>query len=130
MRVFISQSMKGKTREEIDADRAIACELLEMAGHMVEGGYVDVPPNTRNEALWCLGESLKILSRCDVLLYIGEHDRNTKLPRGCEVEIHCAGVYGIPVCYGEKGLQQLCSAGSGEHVMDADIADGKICGNR
>ncbi len=111
MRVFISQPMKGKTKEEIYADRNFACRMLEKVGHVVEDSYIDVPPESVNEALWCLGESLKILSRCDVLLYIGERDRNTKLPRGCEAEIHCAGSYGIPVLYGEKGLQQLCFAG-------------------
>lgn len=116
MRVFISQPMKGKTKEEIDADRAFACWLLEKTGHVVEGGYVGVPPKCMNEPLWCLGESLKILSRCDVLLYLGERDRNTKLPRGCAAEIHCAGSYGIPVLYGKEGLHRLCFLGFQENI--------------
>lgn len=116
MRVFISQPMKGKTKEEIYADRALACRLLEKVGHVVEDSYIDVPPKSVNEALWCLGESLKILSRCDVLLYLGERDRNTKLPRGCEAEIHCAGSYGIPVFYGEEGLRRLCFLGLQENI--------------
>lgn len=116
MRVFISQPMKGKTKEEIDAERAFACRMLEKTGHVVESGYIDVPPKCMNEALWCLGESLKILSRCDVLLYIGERDRNTKLPRGCEAEIHCAGSYGIPVLYGKEGLRRLCFLGLQESI--------------
>ena len=116
MRVFIRQPMKGKTKEEIDADRDFACRLLELAGHMVENRYIDVPPKSMNEALWCLGESLKILSRCDVLLYIGERDRNTKLSRGCEAEIHCAGSYGIPVLYGKEGLRRLCFLGLQENI--------------
>lgn len=116
MRVFISQPMKGKTKEEIYADRALACRLLEKVGHVVEDSYVNVPPKSVNEALWCLGESLKILSRCDVLLYLGERDRNTKLPRGCEAEIHCAGSYGIPVFYGEEGLRRLCFLGLQENI--------------
>ena len=111
MRVFISQPMNGKTKEEIDAARRVACKLLEMSGHEVQSGYVEIVPETYNTALWCLGESLKVLANCDVLYYIGERDKNTKLPRGCEAEIHCAGSYGIPVLYGEKGLQQLCFAG-------------------
>lgn len=108
MKIFISQPMNDKTKEEIDAARAVASKLLEMSGHEIESGYVSVPPQTKQEALWCLGESLKILSRRDALLYIGERDRNTKLPRGCEAEIHCAGSYGIPVFYGEEGLRRLC----------------------
>lgn len=111
MKIFISQPMKGKTQKEIEDDRAYACRLLELDGHEVMTGYVVNPPKTKNEALWCLGASLKILSRCDVLLYIGERDKNTKLPRGCEAEIHCAGSYGIPVFYGEEGLRRLCSQG-------------------
>lgn len=111
MVVFISQPMRGKSAEEIVKDRDFACRMLELAGHEVRSGYVDIVPETYNTALWCLGESLKILANCDVLYYVGERDKNTELPRGCEAEIHCAGSYGIPVLYGEKGLQQLCFAG-------------------
>lgn len=38
MKVFISQPMKGKTKEEIEADSSLACRLLELAGHEVLGG--------------------------------------------------------------------------------------------
>lgn len=41
MKIFISQPMKGKTKEEIEADSALACRLLELAGHEVLGGYQD-----------------------------------------------------------------------------------------
>lgn len=51
MRVFISQPMKGKTKEEIDAARDFACRMLEKTGHVVENGYIDVPPKCMNEAL-------------------------------------------------------------------------------
>lgn len=111
MKIFISQPMKGKTKKGIEADRAIACWLLELAGHGVMTGYIDNPPKTKHEALWCLGASLQMLSNCDALLYIGERDKNTELPRGCEAEIHCAGAYGIPVFYGEEGLRRLCFQG-------------------
>lgn len=111
MKIFISQPMKGKTKEEIEADSSLVCRLLELAGHEVFGGYQDNTPKTKHDVLWCLGASLKILSRCDALLYIGERDKNTELPRGCEAEIHCAGSYGIPVFYGEEGLRRLCFQG-------------------
>lgn len=116
MRVFISQPMKGKTRKEIDADRDFACTLLEKTGHVVENRYIDIPPKSMNEALLYLGEQIKILSYCDVLLYLGERDRNTKLSRGCEAEIHCAGSYGIPVLYGKEGLRRLCFLGLQENI--------------
>ncbi len=38
MKVFISQPMKGKTKEEIEADSALACRLLELAGYEVMSG--------------------------------------------------------------------------------------------
>lgn len=50
MKVFISQPMKGKTKEEIEADRAYACQLLKLDGHEVMTGYVVNPPKTKNEA--------------------------------------------------------------------------------
>ena len=111
MKIFISQPMKDKTKEEIEADSALVCRLLELAGHEVFGGYQDNTPKTKHEALWCLGASLKILSRCDALYYIGERAKNTELPRGCEAEIHCAGSYGIPVLFGEDVLPRLCFQG-------------------
>jgi hypothetical protein len=116
MRVFISQPMEGKTKKEIEADRDFACTLLEKTGHVVENRYIELPPKSMDGALLYLGESIKILSCCDVLLYIGERDRNTKLPRGCEAEIHCAGSYGIPVLYGKEGLRRLCFIGLQESI--------------
>lgn len=48
MKIFISQPMKGKTKEEIEADSALACRLLELAGHEVLGGYQDNSPKTKH----------------------------------------------------------------------------------
>ena len=46
-----------------------------------------------NQALWCLGESIKMLSEADY--FIGVYDEE-KAYRGCAIENQVAKAYGIP----------------------------------
>lgn len=95
-KLFISQPMRGKTDEEILAVRAQAIQSAER----VLGEEVDVIDSFFRgvqgdpEAmipLWCLGESLKLLSGADVAYFAdGWEDA-----RGCKIEHECAGEYGI-----------------------------------
>lgn len=92
-KLFISQPMRGKTDEEIKAERAKAVEAAsELVGEPVEvidsffqGAPVGVKP------LWFLGKSLELLADADVAYFApGWNDA-----RGCIIEHDCAITYGI-----------------------------------
>ena len=77
-KLFISQPMKGKSDEEILAEREKAIQRAKEA---------DAKP------LWYLGESLKLLATADVAYFaLGWEDA-----RGCKIEHTCALEYGIDV---------------------------------
>lgn len=116
MRVFISQPMKGKTKEEIEAASASVRTALERSGHTVKGYIGDKAPVSTNEALWYLGMSITMLAECDALLYTEEWKGVSSVTRGCRAEMKCAELYGIPVYKGEAGLAKLCLMGLKEHL--------------
>ena len=86
-KLFISQPMRGKSDEEILAERKKAIELAqEMIGEPVE-----VIDSFFQEALWFLGKSLELLSGADVAYFAqGWEDA-----RGCAIEHDSALAYGI-----------------------------------
>ena len=94
-KLFISQPMKGKSDEEILAEREKAIQRAKEALHddveiiasFFQGALVDTRP------LWYLGESLKLLATADVAYFaLGWEDA-----RGCKIEHTCALEYGIDV---------------------------------
>lgn len=94
---FISQPMNGKTDEEIKADRR-KCEawLASAFGSITIIDSLiaeDLPKDCNNILAWYLGESIKQLSRADVLVLWGDW----KNSRGCLLEREVAIKYGIPV---------------------------------
>ena len=95
-RLFISQPMNGKTKEEIFSDRRhLAIRARDLIGEEVEviDTYIDTSPNEVNTGLWCLGKSLQLLATADVL-YL-EHTAASA--RGCRIERDAALAYGIRV---------------------------------
>lgn len=93
-KIFISQPMRGKTREEILEERNKAIEEVEqILGQKVDviDTVFDLPENAK--PLEYLGESIKCLSQADVAVFIGDW-RNA---RGCRIENECARKYWIPV---------------------------------
>ena len=72
MKVFISQPMRGKSKEEILNERNKAIEFLK--------------DNNCN---------IEILADADLLLCIGDW----KNARGCKIEHECAKQYGIQIQY-------------------------------
>ncbi len=94
---FISQPMNGKTDTEIKADRS-KCQawLLKAFGEItiVDSFILDNPPkDCTNIPAWYLGESIKALSRADVLVLWGDW----KNARGCLLEREVAIKYDIPI---------------------------------
>ena len=92
-KLFISQPMKGKTDEQILAERERAIEAAkELVGEEVEiidsffqAAPVDAKP------LWFLGKSLELLSSADVAYFAPGWNQF----RGCKIEHECAVQYGI-----------------------------------
>lgn len=95
MKVFISQPMKGKTNEEIKAERnrligkvrALYGDDIEIIDSFFENAPADARP------LWFLGKSLELLATADVAAFA----RGWQDARGCRIENICAIEYGIEV---------------------------------
>lgn len=98
-KVFVSQPMKGKTKEKIIEEREKVKATLDGYFRGVHYEIIDSiltpPKNTTNEALWCLGTSLQLLSEADVAIFAN----GWELARGCWIEHECCIRYGIPTLY-------------------------------
>lgn len=96
-KLFISCPMKGRTEADIRSSmqkmheiaEAVFGEKLEVIQTYIE----DTPPATMNTALWCLGESIKMMADADY--FIGIYDTADEF-RGCAIEREVAKRYGIP----------------------------------
>ena len=94
-KLFVSVPMKGRTeaeiRETMEKMKKIAeiyeGEELEMIDTYIE----DNPPQNSNQSIWCLGESLKMLSQADVFIGIDSAWEWS----GCDIEQRTATAYGI-----------------------------------
>ena len=92
-KLFISQPMKGKSDEEILAERekaiAKAQAMLGEPVEVIDSFFQSAPADAR--PLWFLGKSLELLSTADVAYFVtGWQDA-----RGCRIEYTCAAEYGI-----------------------------------
>ena len=88
-KLFISQPMQGKSKEEILAERKAAiCQAKEAVGDEVEiiDSYFENAPAC-NRPLWFLGESLKLLATADIAYFAAGWEG----ARGCKIEHTCAG---------------------------------------
>ena len=94
-KLFISQPMKGKTDEEIEAERVKAVEeakaVLNDDVEVIDSFFKDAPVDAR--PLWFLGKSIELLSVTDVAYFAKDWDKY----RGCKIEHSCAIEYGIKV---------------------------------
>ena len=92
-KLFISQPMKGKSDEDILAEREKAIheaeELLGEPVEVIDSFFQSAPVGAK--PLWFLGKSLELLSGADVAYFAnGWQDA-----RGCKIEHTCAVEYGI-----------------------------------
>lgn len=92
-KAMISQPMRGLTEEEILNTRKEMKAWLEDRGYDVIDTFIDHDPehHHKNHALYCLGESLKMMADCDLVVFCGDW-ANT---RGCRIEYMAAREYGI-----------------------------------
>ena len=92
-KLFISQPRKGKTDEQILAEREQAIEAAkELVGEEVEiiDSFFQAAPADA-KPLWFLGKSLELLSSADVAYFAPGWNQF----RGCKIEHECAVQYGI-----------------------------------
>ena len=97
MKVFISQPMRGKNKEEIFEVRdAIINYLNKIYSENIEivDSYIE---NSEKSQLWLLGEAIKKLSTAD-LMFLAP---GWTFSRGCIIEELAATTYGIPIINGE-----------------------------
>lgn len=93
-KLFISQPMKGKSDDEILAERSNAIQSardsvndeIEVIDSFFQGALAEAKP------LWYLGESLKLLATADIAYFAPGWNE----ARGCKIENACAKEYGIP----------------------------------
>ena len=96
MKLFISQPMKGKTNEEIDAERAAVIKLFDyphLGLEVIDSFFKDAPAQAA--PLWYLGESIKLLGEADVVYVC----KNWQKYNGCTIEHECAVRYGKKILY-------------------------------
>ena len=94
-KLFISQPMRGKSDEDILAERQKAIksaeekigEPVEVIDSFFQEAPVDAKP------LWFLGKSLELLAGADIAYFA----KGWQDARGCKIENTCAIEYGIPV---------------------------------
>jgi hypothetical protein len=98
LKLFISQPMKDKTNEEIEAvrEKAIASAKKNLADageeiEVIDSFFKDVPHDAK--PLWFLGKSLELLSTADVAYFA----KGWEEARGCRIENQCAIEYGIDI---------------------------------
>ena len=93
-KVFISQPMRGKTDEEILAERD---EAIEKVKQIYDGEEIEIIDSFLKEApadatpLWYLGDSIVLLSKADVVYFC----KGWETACGCVIEYMCAKMYGI-----------------------------------
>lgn len=94
-KLFISQPMKGKTNEEIEAERAKAVEeakaVLNDDVEVIDSFFKDAPVDAR--PLWFLAKSIELLATADIVYFAKDWDKY----RGCKIEHSCAVEYGIKI---------------------------------
>ena len=101
-KLFISQPMRGKTDEEVLAERKKAIESAERnlgePVEVIDSFFQNAPADAR--PLWFLGKSLELLSTADIAYFA----KGWEDARGCRIENQCAIEYGIEVIedYTEK----------------------------
>lgn len=92
-KLFISQPMRGKTDEEIKAERAkaieAASELVREPVEVIASFFQEAPVDAK--PLWFLGKSLELLAGADIAYFA----KGWQDARGCRIEHTCAVEYNI-----------------------------------
>ena len=94
-KLFISQPMNGKTKEEVVKERDKAIKLCKKyLGEdikVLDSFFEDAPKDAT--PLWFLGKSIMMLSMADYAFFCEGWEE----ARGCVIEHDCAKKYGIHI---------------------------------
>lgn len=90
MKVFISQGMRGKTTEQIKAERQELIKSLNERIKDVEIIDSFIPDGDKKDPVYCLGTSIQKLSEADIVVFTSDWYRF----RGCKIEMSVAVEYG------------------------------------
>ena len=105
IRVFISQPFSGKTEEDVMYQRDVILEKLKR--HLVDeftviDQYHPKPPFEedccKNERLWYLGNSIRLMSTADVIVFACDW----KEALGCKAEMEIAQLYNMNIMMSEN----------------------------
>ena len=88
MKVMISQPMRGKTEEQIRAEREEVVKQLELEGHEVIDSIQDISEN--KSPIYYLAKSIEKMSEVDAVVFMP----GWNLTRGCAIEHQVAQLYG------------------------------------
>lgn len=89
MKVFISQGMKGKTTEQIKAERQELIKRLHETITDVDVIDSFIPDGDKKDPVYCLGTSIQKLSEADIVVFAQDWYRF----RGCKIEMTVAVEY-------------------------------------
>jgi hypothetical protein len=101
VKVFISQPMRGKTPEEIQAERNEVIEGLKKGyeSEAIEGGEIEILDSYfkdfHGNRVQFLGKSISLLGEADVVVFC----KGWTLTPGCRMEEMVAKEYGIERMY-------------------------------
>lgn len=94
-KLYISCPMSGRTSENIKRSREMMQKMAELYwGEDLEviDSVIDyIPPGTKNERIWCLGQSVSKMAEADYYIGVETYDYC-----GCAVENNVAYKYDIP----------------------------------
>ena len=88
MKLMISQPMRGKTEEQIRAERANIILKLEAEGHKVIDTVLDISEN--KSPIYYLAKSIELLDKADAVVFMPGWQQY----RGCRIELQVAKEYG------------------------------------
>lgn len=126
MKVFISQPMRGRSDEEILAERNQIIEDVRRDYPFLEVLDSFFGDSDMSRALEYLGESIKLLAQADLAVFAPGWQE----ARGCRIEYECCKQYGIEVVEWKRhstclDAKEIIVSGPGNEVI-AVIAGNKI----
>lgn len=90
MKIMISQPMKGKTEEQIRAEREELIKELESKGHeVIDTIFAECPPENADIGMWYLAKSIEAMSEVDGVVFMHGWEN----ARGCVAEEYIARKY-------------------------------------
>ena len=95
MKIMISQSMRGKTNEQIREERTELVSGLQEEGNEVIDTVFENAPADEDIAIYMLSQSIRYIGKVDGIVFM----KGWEKARGCKIEHEVAVEYGKQVFY-------------------------------